>query len=219
MEKQAKIALAGGGGAGDSLHLDELFASWIGSQGRLLYLPIALRGIRSFESCLEWITTAFAPLAINDITMWTDMAGHHVGELEEFDAVYIGGGNTYSLLGELIASGFDRHLNVYAKRGGIIYGGSAGAVVLGKDIRTISHMDRNEITLTEVNCLNLAQDHSIYPHYEPRDDKFIEAFVQTHRQPVLAISERSGIVIESGMMRSVGFEPSYRFDREGKFEV
>ena len=219
MGKQAKIALAGGGAAEDSRLLDELFASWIGPRGRLLYLPIALRGIRSFESCLEWITTTFAPFAIHRITMWTDMAGHHASELEEFDAVYIGGGNTYSLLGELIDSGFDRHLHVYANRGGIVYGGSAGAVVLGKDIRTISDMDRNEIALTEVNCLNLAEDHSVYPHYAPRGDQFIEAFVQTYQRPVLAIPERSGVVIESGRMRSVGFEPSYRFDHQGKCEV
>lgn len=219
MDKQAKIVLAGGGGAEDSRLLDELFASWIAPQGRLLYLPLALRGIRSFESCLEWITTTFAPFAIHRITMWIDLTEHQASELDEFDAVYIGGGNTYSLLGELIASGFDRHLRVYANRGGIVYGGSAGAVVLGKDIRTISGMDRNEIALTEVNCLNLAEDHSVYPHYAPRDDRFIEAFVQTYQQPVLAIPERSGVVIESGRMRSVGFEPSYRFDHEGKCEV
>lgn len=147
------------------------------------------------------------------------MAGHHASELEEFDAVYIGGGNTYSLLGELIDSSFDRHLRMYTNRGGVVYGGSAGAVILGKDTRTINHMDRNEIALTEVNCLNLAEDHSVYPHYARRDDRFIEAFVQTYHQPVLAIPERSGVVIEAGRMRSVGFEPSYRFDREGRCEV
>jgi dipeptidase E len=98
---------------------------------------------------MQWITSIFAPFAIHRISMWIDMAGHHASELEEFDAVYIGGGNTYALLGELIASGFDRHLHMYANRGGIVYGGSAGAVVLGKDIRTISDMDRNEIALRE----------------------------------------------------------------------
>lgn len=219
MEKQTKIVLAGGGGAEDSRLLDELFASWIGPQGRILYLPIALRGSRPFESCLEWIKATFAPFAVHQIAMWTDMARHHASELEEFVAVYIGGGNTYSLLAELIHSGFDRHLQAYAHRGGIIYGGSAGAVVLGKDIRTISRVDRNETGLTEVDCLNMAENHAVYPHYGPRDDQFIEEFVEEYQQPVLAIPERSGVVIESGMMRSVGFERSYRFDHQGKFEV
>lgn len=216
MNTSTKIALAGGGGARDSHPLDEVFASWIGPQGKLLYLPIALHGTRPYETCLEWITTTFAPLHITRITMWTDLMEHQGNELEEFDAIYIGGGNTYSLLAQLIDSKFDHYLRTYAQAGGALYGGSAGAVVLGKDIRTITHMDHNDIGLTEVNCLNLANDHSIWPHYQPQADKLIEEFVQKHRQPVLAISERSGVVIESGGMRTIGFEPSHRFDTQGK---
>jgi dipeptidase E len=219
MQRSAKIALAGGGGAEDSRRLDEIFASWIGPQGKLLYLPIALREIRSFASCLEWITGSFAPLDITRITMWTDLAEHQANELEEFDAIYIGGGNTYLLMAELINSSFDQHLRMYAHQGGIIYGGSAGAVVLGKDIRTVTHMDRNHIGLTQVNCLNLAKNHSIWPHYRSGEDKLIEEFVQNHKQPVLAISERSGVVIELDKMYTAGFEPSYRFDHQGKFEI
>ena len=215
----SKIVLAGGGGAEDSRLLDEVFAAWLGPQGRLLYLPVALRGIRSFESCFEWITSTFTPLNITRITMWTDLTEHQGHELEGFDAVYIGGGNTYSLLDELIRSGFDHHLKAYAATGGIIYGGSAGAVVLGKDIRTVSHMDRNDTRLLEVNCLNLANAHSIWPHYSLQDDTTIEEFVQKHQQLVLGIPERSGVILESGKMRSVGFEPSFRFDQEGKSAI
>ena len=217
--KSSRIVLAGGGGAESSLLVDGVLAGWIGPQGRLLYLPLALRGIRSFESCFEWITATFTPLNITRITMWTGLAEHQGHELEAFDAVYMGGGNTYSLLAELIQSGFDHHLKTYAAAGGIIYGGSAGAVVLGKDIRTVSHMDRNDIGLPEVNCLNLANGHSIWPHYSVQDDTRIEEFVQKYRQPVLGISERSGVILESGKMRSVGFEPSYRFDQEGKSAI
>src|SRR6476660_3481039 len=139
MQPQMKVALCGGGGASDSLLLDEVFATWIGSQGRLLYWPVALRGIRTFESCLEWITATFAPLNVSPITMWTDLSEHQVSELEQFDAVYIGGGNTFGLLAELRKSGFDRYLREFACRGKAIFGGSAGAVVLGRDIRTVNY--------------------------------------------------------------------------------
>ncbi|HEY3476205.1 MAG TPA: hypothetical protein VGK56_16440, partial [Anaerolineales bacterium] len=84
MAKHTRIILAGGGSAEDSRLVDELLASWIGSEGRLLYLPIALRGMRSFDSCLEWITETFAPLNITHITMWTDLTGHRFNELERF---------------------------------------------------------------------------------------------------------------------------------------
>jgi hypothetical protein len=70
-----------------------------------------------------------------------------------------------------------------------------------------------------VNCLNLAKDYSIVPHYQPEMDKLIAEFVLNYRRPVLGIPERSGVVIESGRLRTVGFEPSYRFDEQGKSEV
>ena len=85
MQPRMKVALGGGGGTDDSRLLDEVFATWIGPQGKLLYLPCALRGIRPFQSCLEWMTATFATLDVTDITMWTDLNDHQVNELDSFD--------------------------------------------------------------------------------------------------------------------------------------
>jgi len=219
MQPPVKVALGGGGGVSDSRLLDEVFAAWIGSQGRLLYLPCALRGIRSFESCLEWITATFAPLKITEITMWTDLSEHQVSELDQFDAVYIGGGNTFALMAELRKSGFEHHLREYVRRNKAVYGGSAGAAVLGRDIRTVSYLDCNEVGLLETKGLDLAMGHAIWVHYQPQDDSLIDAFVRQYQQPVIALSERSGLVIEQDVMRSVGFEPAFQFDGQRKSEV
>jgi dipeptidase E len=219
MQTQMKVALAGGGGAEDSQLLDEVFAAWIGSQGKLLYWPLALRGIRPFQSCMEWITAAFAPLSITHITMWTNLSEHQASELDEFDAVYLGGGSTFALLAQLQESGFDRYLKASAERGKAVYGGSAGAVVFGRDIRTVNHFDRNDVGLTETKDLDLAEGHAIWVHYQLQDDSLIDAYVRQYRQPVLVISERLGIAIEKARIRTVGFEPAYRFDRRGKSEV
>jgi len=219
MRPQMRVALSGGGGASDSRLLDEVFARWIGSQGKLLYLPCALRGIRSFESCLEWIKDTFASFNITDITMWTDLSEHRASDLDQFDAVYIGGGNTFALLAELRKSGFDNHLREYVRRGKAVYGGSAGAAVLGRDIRTVSYLDCNEVGLVETNGLDLAMGHAIWVHYQPQDDSLIDAYVRQYQQSVIALSERSGIVIEQVVMRSVGFEPAFQFDGQKKSDV
>ena len=219
MQPQMKVALGGGGGAADSRLLDEIFAAWIGSQGKLLYLPCALRGIRPFESCLEWITTTFSLLHITEIAMWTDLYEHQASELDKFDAVYIGGGNTFALLAELRKSGFERHLTKYARRGKAIYGGSAGAAVLGRDIRTVSYLDRNEVGLVETQGLNLVNGYAIWVHYQPQDDHLIYTYIKEYKLPVIAISERSGIVIDGADMHTVVFEPAYRFNEHGKSEV
>lgn len=211
MQAYVKLALGGGGGAEDSRPLDEAFAAWIRPEGRLLYWPVALRGIRPLDTCLAWIEAIFAPLGVTDVTMWTELAEHQPGEIETFDGIYVGGGNTFSLLAELRESGFDRALRDYALSGGPVYGGSAGAAVLGCDIRTVSHLDANHIGLTDTRGLDLAGGHAVWVHYVPEDDERIQAYVQERRQPVLAISERSGVAIDGDGMRGVGFEPAYRF--------
>lgn len=207
-----KIILAGGGGAEDSLPLDKVFADWIRPGNKMLYLPIALRGIRTFESCFEWITSTFAPLGITDITMWTLLTDHQGGELDEFNEVYIGGGNTFSLLKELQESGFDQHLKAYAISNRPIYGGSAGAVVLGRDILTVSHMDKNNVGLKQTMGLDLVQGYSIWPHYLDIYKDLVRSYIEQYNFPVLAISERSGVVVDGDQLHDKGFEPVHRFD-------
>jgi dipeptidase E len=216
MWSETKIILAGGGEASDSLLIDQIFSGWLGSTGKLLYLPIALRGMRPFPECLEWITTTLSPLGVSSITMWTDLSEHEAGELDQYEGIYIGGGNTFSLLAQLQESGFKNSLKEYALKGKPVYGGSAGAIVLGHDIHNARHFDINEAGFKELEGLNLAEGFTIWPHYNIRDDEKIVAFVQMNHQPVLAIPERSGIVFENGGFRAVGFEPVYIFDEAGK---
>jgi len=214
-----KIIFAGGGGADDSLPLDKVFAEWLGPEGKMLYLPIALRGIRTFESCFEWITSTFAPLGITDIIMWTSLTEHKASELDQFSGVYIGGGNTFSLLAELQESGFDEYLKVYTKQGRSIYGGSAGAVILGRNIQIVAHVDPNNAGLKRTTGLNLAQEHAIWPHYTETDDDLIRSYIEEYNFPVLAISERAGIIVENDQLYGAGFEAAFRFDGDEKTKV
>ena len=211
-----KIALAGGGSEKDSRRIDEAFASWIEPNGKILYLPLALRDVRPFNECLKWFRSAFLPLNVTNIEMWTDLSEHQGDEVFEFAAVYIGGGNTYSLLAQVLESGFDHILSEYVAQGGIIYGGSAGAALLGKDIRTVSHMDINNMGLIETRGLNLAKSYAVWVHYQPQDDELIYEYQGKYNQYVLAISERSGVIVDSSGMNSIGFESAYRFDGQGK---
>ena len=216
---KGKIALAGGGNEKDSRLIDEVFASWIEPDRKILYLPLALRGARAYDECLKWIKATFLPLHITNIEMWTDLSEHQADELFEFAAVYIGGGNTYSLLAQFLESGFDHHLVEYCSHSGVIYGGSAGAALLGKDIRTVNHIDHNHIGLTETKGLNLANNQAVWVHYQPQDDELIYEYQGKYNQSVLALSERSGVVLDNSRMYSAGFDPAYRFDWQGKHRI
>ncbi|MEI5905584.1 Type 1 glutamine amidotransferase-like domain-containing protein [Bacillus spongiae] len=153
-----ELFLSGGGNEQQTLLIDKRFAESINHEQPLLYIPIAMDGQTiSYESCFEWINRVFNPLGIHNITMWTDINKKCLADLQLFSAVYIGGGNTFRLLNDLVHSGFIKVLKQYVKSGGIIYGGSAGAIIFGHNIETSSYMDANNVGLREFAGLNLVK--------------------------------------------------------------
>jgi dipeptidase E len=216
---KGKILLAGGGEAEDSLLLDQKLAKWVGLDGKMLFLPIANQDHQLHKSSMKWITETFSPLRVVNIAMWTNLSEHHPAELAEFDAVYIGGGNTYWLLAQIAESGFAPHFVDYVLAGGVIYGGSAGAVILGRDIQTVKHLDRNDINLTETRGLNIAAGYAVWVHYQDEDDQLIHQYMCEKSYPIIAISERSGVVIDDTSFQSVGYEVAFCFDKSGKREI
>ena len=159
------LYLSGGGDENDSVKLDQVFAhSYKGK--RLLYLPIALSGIAStYRECHAWFLSVFEPLGIEHVVMWDTLNHTLSNELKIFDAVYIGGGNTYTLLNELRKTGFDSALKDFVAAGGSIYGGSAGAIVLGYDVGTCSMMDSNDVGVDDTTGLGLVGHYAIWCHY------------------------------------------------------
>jgi len=218
---EPRMMLAGGGDERDSRILDETFACWtLSEEGKMLFLPVALDGQEpTYEACLRWVESVFGPLGVSDIEMWTELGGFHGGRLSGFSSVYLSGGNTFRLLALVRASGFDRELADFIRRGGCVYGGSAGAILLGKDIGTCAHMDANEVGLADTSGLDLVAGHAVWCHYQPDNDVLISDYVAERGIPVLAFSERSGLRVERARMAPWGEEPAFRFSREGKARV
>ncbi len=203
-----RLLLAGGGGAEDSRPLDALFAAWTGRGGRMLYVPVAMdERVRSYDSSYAWISSVFEPLGVGEIELWTELPRGNDSGLARFDSVYIGGGNTYRLLHAMRSSGFAEVLARFADRGGAVYGGSAGAAVLGRDISTVASMDANEVGLTDTRGLDLVGGYSAWCHYEPGHDPEIRCYVAGRGEPVLALPERAGVCVSGEGIRAVGYEP------------
>ena len=215
-----RLILAGGGNEKDSQLLDAYFAHWIGDSGKMLYLPIALREADvSYNTCYTWIRSVFAPFDTGHISMWSDLNQHNISELGAFDATYIGGGNTFSLFSELLESGFAEALREYATQGGAIYGGSAGAVILGRDLLTVEHMDANDVGLSQRTGLDLAGGHAVWVHYTQQDDCLIDRYIHQSNFPVLAIPEQAGVLLEGNELMSIGRAPVYRFAGNTKEQI
>lgn len=211
-----RIILAGGGGAPDSVPLGELFARW-SAHGTVLYWPFA--SDTPPEACLRWFESTYGPLGIHDTVVWYSLDEMEGVDLHAYSAIYIGGGNTFSLLESVRRVNAAEPLADFARDGGVIYGGSAGAILLGSDISTASHADSNDVGLQETTGLDMALGHAIWCHYRPAQLPMIQEWSRDTRHPVLALSERAGIVREADLFWVVGFDPVLQIKGEDTREL
>ena len=215
------LFLAGGGNEKDSLKIDTQFIKCLRHK-KIVYIPLALEpSINGYEGCFDWISSTLSERLTGDfvdISMWTNLKGKKETDLDGFDAVYIGGGNTYNLLKKIKETGFDQILINFYKKGGIIYGGSAGAIICGYNIATVE--EENEINYADNKALNLINNCSVICHYTKTQENKVLEYVRENKRQVIAIPERGGIVVEGGKNISiVGYEPVYLFKIDSSVET
>ena len=207
---ETKILLGGGGSAEDEQPVLQRFASWIGREGSLLYLPVAMAD--PGQAQFDWISGALDSLGAGQIEMWTDMQQHDPTELARYDGIFIGGGNTYHLLNELRTAGFIQALVDFANSGRALYGGSAGAILIGRDIATCAHMDENIVGISDTRGLDLVHGRAIWCHYTPADAPLIRAYTARAQISVIALSETSGLWIQGPDQTSQLGSPPVLYD-------
>jgi dipeptidase E len=213
------IFLSGGGDKKHTEKFDQEFRKQIGISKPLLYIPIAMKGIASLDDCCQWMKSVFNPLGLQEIVMWPDLNHKSLKDLQQFSAIYIGGGNTFSLLNDMRSSYFDEVLKEYINSGGVVYGGSAGAIILGSDIMTCAHLDPNEVNLKNYNGLNLMADLAIWCHYELQNDDQIRKYIKKYKKPVLALPEETGAYFNDGCIKITGTKPALLFREEKKIDL
>lgn len=211
------IICAGGGNNQDAKILDEHFASWFRPGDKLLYWPFATDGHSfSYSSCFSWLSSVFNPLGIEHICMWTELNSHTPAELNDFNGIYIGGGNTFRLLRHIRQQGWFDPLKKFIEAGRPTYGGSAGALILGHNMRTTHDTNDKPDMTFDLGGLNLIAGYAIWCHYQEVEDSVIYKYVQRNDIPVLACSEQSGIVSENGRISAAGSVGVYRFGSRDK---
>jgi len=211
--------LSGGGDKEQTKEIDQVFIKQINLNKPLLYIPIAMDEAIPFDECYKWINSVFKPLGIQEIIMWTDLSNKTLEDLKQFSAIYIGGGNTFSLLNAIRISKLDKVLEEYIENEGVIYGGSAGAIILGSNIMTCAHMDANNANLQNFEGLNYIQDYSIWCHYEMENDSFIWSYIKNYKKNVIALPEDTGIFYSKSGIEVIGTSPAFIFKDEDKILV
>lgn len=213
----AYIILGGGGGKEQSIEVDKYFVRHQQAKcSKMMYIPIAMdERVYTFSQCFTWIKSVFEPLGLEKIDMITDLKSISYEIGGKYSSVYIGGGNTFNLLKEIRDSGFDIKLLDFIKSGGCVYGGSAGAIILGSDIDTASHKDPNDVMIDDFTGLNVVKSYAVWCHYQASHNELIKEYVKRSKYSVIAIPEASGIAYDCEVFKNVGSESCYIFRLDG----
>lgn len=215
--------LNGGGGAEQTAAVDATLAEALPRRTLLFIAHATAPNPWSFEKALEWVKEheAFQGL---EITSWVELAGRNYDELDDFDGVYLMGGNTFLLLSVLRSTGMDAILKKFAASKRVIYGISAGAIVLGKNIGTAGlgdEPDENEVGLEDLSGLDLLDGYDVHAHFADGDAEEVERYAggPDTADKVICIPEAVGMVVAETSGRVVGGSPATLFTREGVIEV
>ena len=211
------ILLGGGGSNEQTIISNKLFESIIAPNKPILYIPLAMEPHR-YDGCLAWINGGeFSNIKHGKFVMVRDAAEIRDHKLTDYAAVFIGGGNTYHLLQRLKNSGAFQQIKEYLDNGGVVYGGSAGAIIFGKDIDACLYMDTNDLNFGDTDGFNMLFGCSFTAHYTNQDAAKHKAATEyliqySTKEPVVALPEEDALYTDGNIIKVVGMRPWYVFN-------
>ncbi len=143
-------------------------------------------------------------------------------EAMKSDLIFLGGGNTFYFLKHLKKAGMFSHFSKFLKRGGVLCGLSAGAIVLTPHVHTASfpHFDRDENpwdmkNLSAMRVVNF----EFFPHY--KNSKRYDAELIHHSRktniPLYACADGGGVIVENDQISFCG--KSHQFYQGKKLTI
>ncbi len=130
-------------------------------------------------------------------------------EVFKSDIIHLAGGNTFYFLRHLRRSKLLNEFKAFVKRGGILTGLSAGAILMTPTVDTAAFpdfdRDDNDENIKNFKAMNLV-NFSFFPHYKnsKRYDKELALFSKKIKNPLYACSDGSGIIVRDRDLKFVG---------------
>lgn len=206
IRKASKIIyLSGGGNERSSYPIDRFFFEDIPKNGTLLYIPIALREHKLFHGAENWFRNVLKLHGRHKniaLEVWNELNKENFSDLGKFDAVYVGGGNTWNLMKEISESGFKEFLLKYIESGGIYYGGSAGAIICGA--RIDANEDENTAGWRGITGMNILNGISIVCHVKQSRLDELRNIAKEKKLHLLALAEGAGAIVRGTSYKYVG---------------
>ena len=229
MEPSPKIFLGGGGSEEDEANIWDVVFSNKNRPGKqhIAVWPQA-QPEHNHAAVLDWFTGALAsrgdtcnftilPQQPSSSSNKTPSESHASKDkdndtsptfgLGKADILFIPGGNTFHLLAFMRENNLLTRVRGFVSRGGRVFGGSAGAIVLGADIGicdvTNGGLDENDIRMLDTEALGLlGSDVVVCPHFRgvevASQHAACQGWADRRGFVVLAMPERCGVAVADG---------------------
>ncbi len=188
-------------------HCRAAIADFLGARRRIAFVSAA--SYDDEAAYCKMVRDALAPVGLEVLHLHTEERPTDV--LDRAEALFVGGGNTFHLLGRLHLAHLVEPIRVRVRAGMPYLGSSAGSNVAGPNILTTN--DWNVDGLTRFDALGLVP-FNLNPHYKETDpimapfsetrDERIGQYLQVHSNPVVGIEEQTLVRSENGVATVVG---------------
>ncbi len=131
-------------------------------------------------------------LGINESNIIEYKIGNDIN-INDFDIIYMMGGNTFYLLNIIRNTGFDKIIKDFINNGKIYIGSSAGSEILGNSVDIALGYDKNNVNMIDFTGLKIV-DALIVPHSN-RKEEFINDLKNKTNENVIALYDGDGLIL------------------------
>jgi dipeptidase E len=196
-------------------HVADEIIMFLGPSKRVLFFPFALRDQDAYAAKVKarFATLGFAVESAHE-------AAHPEKALEETDAIFVGGGNTFRLLKALQDLDFIEPIRRRVKNGAPYIGSSAGSNVAGPTIRTTNDMpivqprsfDSLGLVPFQMNPHYLDPDPNSRHMGETREER-IQQYLEENDMPVVGLREGAWLQVDDNSVILKGLTGARIFRR------
>ena len=160
---------------------------------KVLYITTALDGEEDDDK--TWMDEEYKTildLGINELNITEHKIGNDIN-IDDFDIIYMMGGNTFYLLDIIRKTGFDKIIANFINKGKIYIGSSAGSEILGNSIDVALGYDENNVNMIDFTGLRIVNA-LIVPHSN-RKEEFISELKNKTKENVITLYDGDGLII------------------------
>lgn len=161
---------------------------------KVLYITTAVDGEDDGDK--PWMAReykAILDLGINESNITEYKIGSSDIDINNFDIIYMLGGNTFYLLDMIRKYNFDDSIRNFINKGKIYIGSSAGSEILGSSIEPALPYDKNKINMHDFSGLKLVNG-LIIPHSNKKEE-FINNLKNNSSEELYLLYDGDGIII------------------------